>query len=164
MVLTSNLGAAEAASRSKRGIGFGKSDTDRAAAACDAVIAAARAALPPEFYNRIDEIIAFAPLARTEVAEVARRLLGQLDRALDAAHGIHLDVDEQAVEALLDAGGYDPELGARPMKRTIARLVEAPIADLILRKELTHDDVVLVSADGGKIVVDTVRHFSQLPS
>jgi ATP-dependent Clp protease ATP-binding subunit ClpA len=118
---------------------------------------AARAALPPELYNRIDEVIAFAPLKRSEVAEIARRILGTLGKTLEAARGILLDVDDDAVERLLAAGGYDPELGARPMKRTVARLVEAPIADMILRGELTQGDVARVTVEGDEIVIDIVK-------
>jgi len=158
IVLTSNLGAAEAQSRATRGIGFGRgSEKEMAAKACEAVIAAARAALPPELYNRIDEVLAFAPLGRSDVAEVARRLLAGLSKDLEEARDLRLDVDEAAIEALLDAGGFDPSLGARPMRRTIARLVEAPLADLLLRSEIEAGDVVLVTAENGEIVLDHVR-------
>ena len=158
IVLTSNLGAAEAQSRATRGIGFGRgSEEEVAAKACEAVISAARAALPPELYNRIDEVLAFAPLGRSDVAEVARRLLAGLSKDLEEARDLRLDVDESAIEALLDAGGFDPSLGARPMRRTIARLVEAPLADLLLRSEIEPGDVVLVTADKGEIVLDHVR-------
>src|SRR6185436_6397188 len=95
----------------------------------ETMIAAARAHLPPELYNRIDEVLCFGPLARAEVAEIARRLLEGLEGALEA-RGIRLDVDPAAIDVLLAAGGFDAELGARPMKRTIARLVENPLAEL----------------------------------
>jgi ATP-dependent Clp protease ATP-binding subunit ClpC len=70
---------------------------------------------------------------------------------------VALDVSDAAVEALLDGGGFDPELGARPMRRAIGRLVEAPIAEMILRGELEQGDVALVGADGGGVSVDAVR-------
>jgi ATP-dependent Clp protease ATP-binding subunit ClpC len=158
IVLTSNLGATEigALKTSRSAIGFGNA---RAAGATveSTLLLAARAALAPELYNRIDEVIAFAPLERGEVAEIARRLLSSLGRALHDARGIHLDVEEEAIEALLAAGGYDAELGARPMKRTLARLVEAPIADMILRGELRDGDVARLTVDGGEIVMDVVH-------
>src|SRR5690606_37027752 len=158
IVLTSNLGAAEAQGRVSRGIGFGRASEDEVRAkASEAVVAAARAALPPELYNRIDEVIAFAPLGRSDVAEVARRLLAGLSKNLEEARNVRIEVDEAAIEALLDAGGFDPTLGARPMKRTIARLIEAPLADLLLRSEIQAGDVVLVTAEKGEIVLDHVR-------
>jgi ATP-dependent Clp protease ATP-binding subunit ClpC len=155
IILTSNIGAEEVSTQG-RSIGFGKQES-AASGIQSALVAAARAALPPELYNRLDEVIAFAPLKRAEVAEIARRILGGLGKTLEGARGVHLDVDDDAVEKLLVAGGYDPELGARPMKRTVARLVEAPIADMILRGELTSGDVARVTVESGEIVIDVVK-------
>jgi ATP-dependent Clp protease ATP-binding subunit ClpC len=157
IILTSNLGALEMAPRANKSIGFGKEAARSVEALEEGLVAAARAALPPELYNRIDEVIAFAALERVEVAEIARRLLGALGRALEDARGVHLDVDDDAVEALLSAGGFDPELGARPMKRTIARFVEAPLAEMILRKEVVEGDVARLTVEEGDIVIDVVK-------
>jgi ATP-dependent Clp protease ATP-binding subunit ClpC len=156
LILTSNLGAEEVTAAGTRSIGFGKSCGSPAQIETT-LMAAARAALPPELYNRLDEVIAFAPLERREVAEIARRMLGGLAKTLESARGLLLDVDDDAVERLLTAGGYDPELGARPMKRTVARLVEAPIAEMILRGELVQGDVVRVTVEEGEIVIDVVK-------
>ena len=79
-----------------------------------------------------------------------------LAEELMRARGVRLDASEAAVEALLEAGGFDPELGARPMRSAIGRLVEAPIAEMILRGELSRGDVATVDAEGGAIVVDAV--------
>ena len=163
IILTSNLGAAEVSAKSTRGIGFGRGPADRTHQIEEALVGAARAALPPELYNRIDEVIAFAPLERAEVAEIARRLLAGLAHTLEEARGVHLDVDEDAIDALLSAGGYDPELGARPMKRTLARLVESPIADMILRGELRAGDVARLTVENAEIVVDVVKGHSAAP-
>jgi ATP-dependent Clp protease ATP-binding subunit ClpC len=119
-------------------------------------VASARSSLPPELYNRLDEVLVFAPLSRTDVAEVARRMLAGLARDLEQARGVTLDASEAAVEALLDRGGFDPELGARPMRRAIGRYVEAPIAEMILKGELVRGDVATVDAEDGEIVVDAV--------
>ena len=158
--MTSNLGA-DVAKPSPRGrIGFGTkpSATDSVHSAYEkALVAAARAALPPELYNRIDEVLAYAPLGRSDVAEVARRMLCELGEELEAARGVRLDVSDAAIEALLANGGFDAELGARPMKRAIARFVEAPIAEMILRGELSRGDVALLEAEGDTVVVDAVR-------
>ena len=70
---------------------------------------------------------------------------------------MRLDVSEAAIGALLASGGFDAELGARPMRRAIARLVEAPIAEMILRGELERGDVALIEAEGERVVVDAVR-------
>jgi ATP-dependent Clp protease ATP-binding subunit ClpC len=157
IILTSNLGARDAMARSGRGIGFGAGSADRSRQIEDVLVAAARAELPPELYNRIDEVLAFLPLDRSNVAEIARRLLAGIAAELLSARGVHMDVEDDAIAALLDAGGYDPELGARPMKRTLARLVEAPIAEMILRGELGEGDVARLATEDGKIVVDVVK-------
>jgi ATP-dependent Clp protease ATP-binding subunit ClpC len=70
---------------------------------------------------------------------------------------VKLDVSDDAVEALLDQGGFDAELGARPMRRAVGRLVEAKLAEMVLRGEIARGDVATVEVEGGEIVVDVVR-------
>ncbi|MGO9838412.1 MAG: AAA family ATPase [Polyangiaceae bacterium] len=157
VVMTSNLGSDVSRPSARGRIGFG-ARTERDAHEYDeAVCAAARAALPPELYNRIDEVITFASLGRDDVAEVARRMLRSLGDDLESARGVRLDVSDAAIGALLDSGGFDEELGARPMRRAIGRLVEAPIAEMLLKGELAPGDVALVDVENGQIVVDAVR-------
>ncbi len=159
VIMTSNLGADVSPDRGARGrVGFQaqRGEATRDAEYRTAVIAAARTALPPELYNRIDEVLAYAPLSRADVREVARRMLAQLASDLQRARSNKLDVSDAAIDALLASGGYDPELGARPMRRAIARLVEAPIAEMILRGEIARGDVVTIDAENGAILVDAV--------
>ncbi|HSQ63236.1 MAG TPA: ATP-dependent Clp protease ATP-binding subunit [Polyangiaceae bacterium] len=160
ILMTSNLGAEISPDRGARGrVGFAppsRSTSARDTEYRSAVVAAARAALPPELYNRIDEVLAFAPLGKDDVREVARRMLAALGEELARARGVRLDASEAALDALLTSGGFDPELGARPMRRAIARLVEAPIAEMLLRGEIARGDVVTVDAEHGTIVVDAV--------
>jgi ATP-dependent Clp protease ATP-binding subunit ClpC len=157
VAMTSNLGADVARPTMRGRIGFGTREGREVRAYEEALCAAARSALPPELYNRIDEVLAFAPLGRPDVAEVARRMLRALGAELENARGVRLDARDAAVEALLDSGGYDAELGARPMRRAIGRLVEAPIAEMILRGELERGDVACVDAKEGRVRVDTLR-------
>ncbi len=157
VVMTSNLGAGVAHPASRGRIGFGARAGIDLRAYDDAFCAAARAELPPELYNRIDEVLAFAPLGPSEVAEVARRMLRALGEELERARGVRLDVSDRAIEALLASGGFDPELGARPMRRAIGRLVEAPIAEMILKGDLQTGDVALIDAEDGLVAVDAVR-------
>jgi ATP-dependent Clp protease ATP-binding subunit ClpC len=161
IVMTSNLGADVSRPTTRGRIGFGaKADAKtpgETTAYEEAMCAAARAALPPELYNRIDEVLAFEALGRADVAEVARRMLRALGEELEAARGIRLDVSDAAVEALLKSGGFDAELGARPMRRAIARQVEAAIAEMILEGKLVRGDVALVDVEDGRVVVDAVR-------
>jgi ATP-dependent Clp protease ATP-binding subunit ClpC len=155
ILMTSNLGAEESGSSPRRRVGFGNDAQDRADLE-QRVVAAARSALAPELYNRIDEVLVFAPLGRDEVREIARRLLDAVGRALAAQRGLRLDFGPEVVEFLLEHGGFDPTLGARPMKRTIARLVEAPLAEKILRGELSPKSVLLLSVEGDSLECDVL--------
>ena len=157
IVMTSNIGADVSRPKTRGRIGFGAGPEKDTSAYEEAMCGAARAALAPELYNRIDEVLAFAPLDRSDVAEVARRMLRGLGEELEGARGVRLDVSTAAIDALLDEGGFDAELGARPMRRAIARLIEAPIAEMILKGELAPGDVALIDVEGGRVVVDAVR-------
>ena len=156
ILMTSNIGAEASGSSARRRVGFGAESGPSADDVERGVTAAARAALAPELYNRIDEVLVFAPLGREEVREIARRLLSSVGRALFTQRGVRLELDDSAVDFLLDGGGFDPALGARPMKRTIARLVEAPLAEKILRGELAAGDVALLSVEDGEIGIDVL--------
>jgi ATP-dependent Clp protease ATP-binding subunit ClpC len=153
IAMTSNLGADAGVAPARAPIGFGAGEGSDVGAFEDAICASARAELPAEIYNRIDEVIAFVRLTRKDVIEVAWRMLRALGVDLRSAKGVELDVREGAVDALLEAGGYDEALGARPMRRTIARLVEAPIAEMILKGELASHDVAVVEAHDGSVVI-----------
>lgn len=130
VVLTSNIGAAEAVGTSRRRVGF--SSGESLATADELVIDAAKRALAPEFFNRLDEVLVFEPLSRERVTEIARRCLQKLVDSVMAQRNIELRVDASVVDLLLEQGGYDAQLGARPMKRAIARLVEGPLAECLL--------------------------------
>lgn len=156
VVMTSNLGASVVGSAPARGIGFGAGPRDpEPSEQGQRVIAAARAALPPELWNRIDEPLYFCQLSRQVVGRIAKRLLEGVARSLDAQHGVTLDVDDSVVDALIAAGGFDPELGARPLKRTIARMVEAPLAEAILSGVAGPGKVLGLRGDGSQILVET---------
>lgn len=158
IVLTSNIGATELSSAlNERRVGFGNRDKKKDSSQMrDVAVTAARATLPPELYNRIDEVLFFRHLERADVRRIARRLLAGLAASL-APRGIRLDVGDDALDALLDSGGFDAELGARPMRRAITRHIEAPLADMILRGELGDGSVAMIIADeDGKVVVDAV--------
>jgi len=154
ILLTSNLGADVARPSNKGRIGFGaRAGAEEDTSYATALVAAARAALPPELYNRLDEVLPFAPLTRDDVAEVARRMLADLGAELARARGVKLIVESGAIVALMDAGGFDPELGARPMRRAIARLVEAKLSEMLLRGELSRGDSAVVRGRGPDVVV-----------
>jgi ATP-dependent Clp protease ATP-binding subunit ClpC len=139
IVMTSNLGAAAATERTSR-IGFGATEVKKSSGVLDS----ARRALPPELWNRIDEPLVFGALTATDVREIARRLLDGLAARVAAEHRVSLEIADGTLERLADAGGFDAALGARPMKRTIGRLVEGPLARLILGGAFVSDGRAVV--------------------
>ena len=82
--------------------------------------------------HRIDEMLVFEPLTRENALDIAALLLTRVGRQLKEETGVTLDIGRGMLDALADAGGYDPASGARPMRRTIQRLVEGPLSRLIL--------------------------------
>ena len=155
IVMTSNLGAECAVARGR--IGFEGSEAPDADKLRDQALAAVRAALPPELYNRIDEPLYFAPLTRDDVAEIARRMLASLAEVTRSRHDVELEVEPSAIDALIAAGGFDRALGARPMRRTVGRLVEAPLARLVLARELPAGSRVVLRGHAGRIDFATER-------
>jgi ATP-dependent Clp protease ATP-binding subunit ClpB len=105
-----------------------------------------RDTLRPEFLNRIDEIVIFTPLGRAEIARIVDIQLGHLRRRLEARR-IALEVTD-AAKALLGSEGYDPTFGARPLKRTIQRLVQDPMALRLLEGEFKDGDTITVNVEG----------------
>jgi ATP-dependent Clp protease ATP-binding subunit ClpB len=108
-----------------------------------------RNTLRPEFLNRIDEVVIFRPLGRDEITRIVDIQLAHLRRRLEDKR-IHLEVSD-AARALLAREGYDPTYGARPLKRTIQRLVQDPLALKLLEHEFKEGDTVVVDADGDHI-------------
>ena len=161
LLLTSNIGADVSGARPKRRLGFGGQDSVDVAQLEGRVVDAARGALAPELYNRIDEVLVYAPLTRLEVCEIANRLLSTLAQRVRGQHGVELSFDGGIAESLIERGGYDMSLGARPMKRAIARLVEAPLANKILRGELGRGDVALVDLSGEVASIDVLRNSGE---
>jgi ATP-dependent Clp protease ATP-binding subunit ClpC len=162
VVLTSNLGSEVAAESRPKRLGFGHREPEEkleeeASRRDAAIIASARASLPPELFNRFDEVIVFGPLTRKDAVQIARIALDRLSESLRASRGLSLQVDSDAIELILDAGGFDPSLGGRPIRREIGRMVEAPLAELLLRGETSPGDVVWVTVEDGRVVVDLVK-------
>ena len=85
----------------------------------------------PEFLNRIDEVIVFHKLTREEIKEIIDLLISRV-RAQVAEHELQLDLTEEAKDLLADKG-WDPAMGARPLRRAIQRYIEDPLADEVLR-------------------------------
>ena len=149
IVLTSNMGS-NVKPRSRTGFSSPTDGEDRFSDYRSRVLEVVRDILPPELFNRIDEPIVFSPLTEDEVKEIARRLLAASAASLEESRDVTLTWSEGLVRHLVQAGGYDPTLGARPMKRTIQKVVESEIAELILSGRATAGGRIRVTASAGK--------------
>jgi ATP-dependent Clp protease ATP-binding subunit ClpC len=149
ILLTSNLGAevfARGPSRAPIGFGAaggaaGGSNDDKRSAALEK----AKGALPPELVNRFDDILVFGALTEADVREVAQRMLRDLAVRLQESRRVELAWGDALIDLLVAGGGYDVAYGARPMRRTIGRLVETPLAEQLLSGAV---------ASGGKLRLD----------
>ncbi|MFM2719646.1 ATP-dependent Clp protease ATP-binding subunit [Microbacterium mcarthurae (nom. nud.)] len=151
IVMTSNLGSEYLASRSGA-IGFtttGREFDD--ADLRDRVMGKLREAMRPEFLNRIDDIVMFRKLEKEQLRDIVRLLLERTSRRL-AAREVTLEVTDAAIDRLAEVG-YEPEYGARPLRRVIQREIDDRIADLFVAGELTDGGAVTVDATASGFVV-----------
>ena len=106
----------------------------------------------PEFLNRIDEIIMFAPLKKSEIVDIVRLQFNGVKKMLEN-NGIAIEVTDKAVQWLADAG-YDPQFGARPVKRVIQRTLLNDLSKQILAEEVSKDSRIMVDVKDDKIVFE----------
>src|SRR4029453_1432140 len=146
VIMTSNIGAKDIA----RNVSFGFGTSDETGTSYedmkDRIMGELKKGFRPEFLNRIDEVIVFHKLTRAEIKEIIDLMIGRV-RAQVAEHELQLELDEQARELLVDKG-WDPAMGARPLRRAIQRYIEDPLADEVLRTgDIVPGTTVLVERD-----------------
>ena len=109
-----------------------------------------RLTMRPEFLNRIDEIITFTPLTREQIADVVRLQIRKVQEMLEP-QGFHLEVTPQAINYLAEEG-YDPEFGARPVKRAIQQLVLNDLSKKLLADEVDRTKPIIIDDFGDGLV------------
>ena len=145
VILTSNIGAPFLSS------GGVSPEGEIRPEARDRVLGALKEHFRPEFLNRLDDIVLFKPLQVGEIVRIVSLLADQLRSRL-ADRSICLEITPQAQEQIA-RDGYDPVYGARPLKRTLQRLLETPIAKALLRGELREGGTVVVETQGRELVL-----------
>jgi ATP-dependent Clp protease ATP-binding subunit ClpC len=148
VIMTSNFGAQRIRAHARRNESFEdlKADMNRLL----------RNTLRPEFVNRIDEVILFRSLDKDQIAQIACLLLDHTSRRLKA-QGIGLEFTDDAV-ALIAEEGFDPEFGARPLRRTIQRRVDNVLSRMVLQGSLERGDkLVVVGAGEGKLGFEIIH-------
>ncbi|WP_424628117.1 ATP-dependent chaperone ClpB [Bradyrhizobium sp. SYSU BS000235] len=136
IIMTSNLGSEYL---------VGQAEGEDTSAVRDQVMAIVRSSFRPEFLNRVDEIILFHRLQRSEMGRIVDIQMQRLSRLLEDRK-ITLSLDEKARDWLA-AKGWDPAYGARPLKRTIQRAVQDPLAEMILAGQVHDGEAVAISAN-----------------
>jgi ATP-dependent Clp protease ATP-binding subunit ClpB len=104
----------------------------------------------PEFLNRIDEIISFTPLDETEIREIVQLQLNRVRKQL-SGNGIELQFSDAAVD-LISKEGYDPQFGARPVKRVIQRQILNPLSKDILARKINHNHPIKIDAAADELI------------
>ena len=104
----------------------------------------------PEFLNRIDEIIMFTPLTESEIKQIVKLQIDGVSRMLEK-NGVHLEVTDKCLDFLAQEG-YDPEFGARPVKRVIHKMILNQLSKDILAQRVNRDKPIIIDYDGSQLV------------
>jgi ATP-dependent Clp protease ATP-binding subunit ClpC len=147
IIMTSNMGAERIQAHTRREETFEELKED--------MLQVVRHHLRPEFVNRIDEIIVFRALAREQIVDIARLLLERTTRRL-RAQDIEVEFTDEAVELIAEEG-FDPEFGARPLRRTIQRRVDNELSRMVLSGSLEPGDRVVVSVEEERLTFDVLQ-------
>jgi len=143
LILTSNIGSHHIAELFGQETAIDEAQYQRIH---ERVMGDLRMAFRPEFLNRLDEVVVFRPLNTTDLAQIIELLLGKLRKRLaDRELGLELT---DAAKAILAEEGYDPAYGARPLRRAIQRMIENPLAKLLLEGAFIEGDTILIDRVG----------------
>ena len=156
IILTSNLGL-NAIKKDKR-VGFTMVQTNGISEQTirEQTMEAVHNFFRPELLNRIDEIVTFRPFTEEAILQITRLLLKKEVEMIKEC-GYELDFTEKAVE-LLAKRTYDPENGARPIRRGITKLIETPLSELIINNSLNKGDKIMVDTDGKEMIFEVIKN------
>ena len=152
VILTSNTGSRKVQDFGS-GIGFGtKTVAQEQQVEKDIINKALKKKFAPEFLNRIDEVIVFNSLTKGVVMSILNKECKELAENLMDVGEYILKINKSAKNIILDQG-FDPKYGARPLRRSLERLIENPVAEMILKKEINNGDVINVTTAGGLLKI-----------
>jgi ATP-dependent Clp protease ATP-binding subunit ClpC len=146
VIMTSNIGASEIARNTPLGFSVSEDETGITYDDMKArIMGELKKVFRPEFLNRIDDVIVFHKLQKDEIKQIVDLLLLRIRQSM-ADRELQLELSEDAKDFLVEKG-WDPSMGARPLRRAIQRYIEDPLADFVLRSELEAGATVLVEHD-----------------
>jgi ATP-dependent Clp protease ATP-binding subunit ClpC len=156
IIMTSNVGAETLQRQTTMGFGatkpVGEHEYD---AMRDRLLEESRRAFKPEFINRLDDIIVFHQLVKEDLIKIVELEVAKVFERVKAKE-VSIELDQSAKELLIEKG-YDPQYGARPMRRAVERYLEDPFAEELLRGNVKAGDVVNVAAADGKLVFNVAE-------
>lgn len=154
VILTSNIGAKEA-SAPQRTLGFAseKAVENESERVRQSHIQALKGAMKPEIINRIDEIVVFKKLDKASLLKIADLMFASLEKRLESKD-ISVTITQSAKDYIVSKG-YDAEYGARPLRRTLQRLVEDKLSEKLIRAEISSGDKVKIDFDGNNLVFES---------
>jgi ATP-dependent Clp protease ATP-binding subunit ClpC len=156
VIMTSNIGASEIARNTP--LGFAVSDDETGITYEDMknrIMGELKKVFRPEFLNRIDDVIVFHKLTKDEIKQIIELLLRRIRESM-AERELQLELSD-AMKDLLVEKGWDPAMGARPLRRAIQRYIEDPLADFVLRTEPVPGSTVMVEEPEGDGEEDDVK-------
>ncbi|MBS4031129.1 MAG: ATP-dependent Clp protease ATP-binding subunit [Clostridiales bacterium] len=149
IIMTSNVGASQL--KKQANLGFRLDDRDKTYEDMkNKIMDELKRTFRPEFLNRIDEVIVFHPLAEEHLTEIVELMLAELSHRL-ADYEIRMEITGEA-KKFLAKDGYDPNYGARPLRRVIQKRIEDEISEKMLRGMFTHQDTILVDMENDNLV------------
>lgn len=154
VILTSNIGAKEA-SAPQRTLGFAseKAVENESGRVRQSHVQALKGAMKPEIINRIDEIVVFKKLDKASLLKIADLMFASLEKRLESKD-ISVTITQSAKDYIVSEG-YDAEYGARPLRRTLQRLVEDKLSEKLIRAEISSGDKVKIDFDGNNLVFES---------
>lgn len=157
IIMTSNLGAKEI--QKNNPFGFQKNDNEEISynEIKSKVLSELKNTFKPEFLNRLDEIIVFHKLKKEEVCKIIDLMIARIQNQLEN-QGINLELSDSAKDLLIEKG-FDPVMGARPMRRAIQTLIEDPISEKIILGEIKPGSSIRVNAEEDILKFDTEEFF-----
>lgn len=163
IVMTSNVGTSSM--DLSRGIGFLSDNENSSQQGYErmkaVVLEKFKKTFRPEFLNRIDEVLVFHALSREEIAQIVHLFINRVRKSLKS-QGLELVVTDDLVKQLAETG-FDPTLGARPLRRAIQRMIEDPLAEEVLQGKYHEGDTVTADLQDDKVVFSKAVHLPDLP-
>jgi ATP-dependent Clp protease ATP-binding subunit ClpC len=158
IIMTSNVGAELIKKQTTLGFGAAK-DSDTHDTMRDKILAETKRVFKPEFLNRLDDTIVFHTLTKPDLVRIVDLEVAKVVERIKA-RDIHLVLDPSATEFIIEKG-YDPEYGARPMRRAVERHMEDPIAEELLRGHIKPGEIVHVKREGEKLAFTSTAVVSE---